>query len=100
MYDVECTVKIHDLFNWFEHGEETYRIAGNICEGKSWRKCKIWHIGGLNLADLRLYISHTHSFKLLTRVSMEGEADMTKFVLESIVWRISCVPDDLGSFNW
>ena len=38
-----------------------YRIAENICEGKSWRKRKKFSIlVGLNLADLRLYISHTH----------------------------------------
>ena len=30
-------------------------------------------------------ISHTHSFKLLTRVRMEGEVDVAKFVLESVV---------------
>ena len=38
---------------------------------------------GLNLADL--WLCTTHSFKLLTRVKMEKEADMAKFVLESVV---------------
>ena len=41
---------------------------------------------GLNLADLRLYISHTHSFRLGTHMcKMENEADMAEFVSEGVV---------------
>ena len=59
-----------------------YRRAKNVGRGKSWRKSTKFDIlACLNLADLRLYISHAHSFKLLTRVSMEGAAEVTKFVL-------------------
>ena len=50
---------------------------------------------GLNLVNLQLYISHTNSFKLLTRVRMEWEVDVAKFVLESV----SCIPDNVGSCN-
>ena len=56
-------------------------LAGEKVGGNA----KFGILAGLNLADIRLYISHTHSFKLLKRVRMEVEADVAKFVLESIV---------------
>ena len=61
------------------------------CSGKRWRGKKLAEmqkfgiLAGLNLEDLRLYISHAHSFDLLTRVRMEREADVAEFVLESVV---------------
>ena len=54
-------------------------LAGEKVGGNT----KFCILAGLNLADLRLYISHTHSF--ITHVRMEGEVDTTKFVLENVV---------------
>ena len=61
----------------------TYHIAENICGGKSWRKCKIQHIGGFKFGGFTIIHQPHPSFKLPTRVRMEGEPDVTKFVLES-----------------
>ena len=49
------------------------------------RNAKFGILVDFNLADLRSYISHTHSFKLLTCVKMEWEVDVAKFVLENVV---------------
>ena len=48
-----------------------YHIAGNVGGEKVGGNAKFGILAGLDLADLRLYISHTHSFKLLTRVQIE-----------------------------
>ena len=53
-----------------------YRIAGSVGG-----KAKFSILVGLNLADLQLYISHTHSFRLGTHTcKMENKADMVEFV--------------------
>ena len=49
------------------------------------RNTKFGILAGCNLVDLRLYISHTHSFKLLRRVKMEQEVDVAKFAFKNIV---------------
>ena len=59
-----------------------YRIAGNICGGKSWRKCKIRHIGRFKFGGFTIIHQPHPSFKLLTHVRMDGEADVAKFVLK------------------
>ena len=49
-------------------------LAGEIVGGNA-------KFAGLNLADLRLYIINTHSFKLGThRCKMVNEADVAEFV--------------------
>ena len=60
----------------------SYRIAGNICRGKSWQKRKIRHIGGFKFGGFTIIHQPRPSFKLLTCVRMEGEADVAKFVLK------------------
>ena len=57
--------------------------SGKYLGGKSWRKCKIRHIGGFKFDGFTIIHQPHPSFKLLTRVRMEGEADVAKFVLES-----------------
>ena len=69
-------------------GPETgyYHIAGNVGGENSWRKRKFSIMAGFNLADLQLYISYAHSFRLGTHTcKMENEADVAEFVLESVV---------------
>ena len=55
--------------------------------GKVGGSAKFDILAGLNLADLQLYISHTHSFRrvLARTCKMENEADVAEFVLESVV---------------
>ena len=45
------------------------------------RKAKFCILAGLNLANLKLYINHTHSFQLLIHVRMEEQLD---FVLKRV----------------
>ena len=68
-----------------QHQNCVYCIAGNVGGGKVGGNAKFGILVGLNLADLQFYISHTHLFKILTRVTMEREVDVAKFVLESVV---------------
>ena len=57
-------------------------LAGKIVGGNA----KFSIMAGFNLVDLRLYISHAHSFRLGTHTcKMENEADVAEFVLDSVV---------------